>query len=100
MGFLELAHVDRNEAALIAKQCFSQCQRRLGLAGAGRAGKHEHTDRAVRIVEAGAAGLHAACNGVQRVALADDTTLKDVSKLQCLLNLVLYHPPHGNARPV
>ena len=51
---------------------FGQGERRLGLAGAAGADEHEDADGPVGIVEPGAAGLDAAGDGVEGMALADD----------------------------
>ena len=61
MLLLELAHVDDGHVLLAAIQQIGERQRRLGLAGAGRADHQEHADRLARIGQPGARLVWIAC---------------------------------------
>src|SRR5436190_10546012 len=84
MGFLEFAHVDRNHVLPAPVERFRERERGLSFTGAAGADKHEDDDGAVRIVEAGAAGLDAASGRVQRMALPRNTAIQDVPQFEPL----------------
>ena len=97
---LELAHVDGDEVLLAAVERLGERERGLGLADAGGAGQHEDADRLARVVEAGARGLDALGDHLERVILADDALAERVGQLQHRLDLVLDHAADRNAGPV
>src|SRR6185312_16714304 len=70
MRFLELAHIDRDDVLLAAIERLRERERRLGLADARWPAQHEHADRLVRVVEAGARGLDALHDHLEAVALS------------------------------
>ena len=100
MRLLELAHIDGDDVLLAAVESFSQRQRRLGLADAGRAAEHEHADRLVGVVEPGAVGLDPLGDHADAVALPDDALVQRLREIEHGLDLVLDHPADRDAGPV
>ena len=97
---LEFAHVDGDQVLLTAIQRLGQRQRGFGLADAGGAGEHEHANRLAGVVEAGAGGLDALGDHLQRVVLADDALAQQAVEVEHGLDLVARHAPDRNAGPV
>jgi len=97
---LVLAHVDGDDVLLAAIQRLGQGQRGFGLAHPGSASKHEHAHGFSRVVEAGAGGLDAPRDHLQRMVLADDALAQALGQAQYVFDLVLDHAAHGNAGPI
>ena len=92
-------HVDADQRIFIVEQVFRQRFGQLGLADAGRAKKHERTDRPVRILQSGARAPHGGRNRVHCVLLADDALGKLVFHAQELFLLAFEHPVDRHAGP-
>ncbi|MNM54050.1 hypothetical protein D3C81_651620 [compost metagenome] len=100
MGFLELAHVDGDDVLLTAIHGFGEGQGGFGLAHPGGTGEHEHANRLVGVVEAGAGSLDALGDHLQGMVLADDALGQVLIELEHGFQLVAGHAPDRDAGPV
>ena len=100
VGFLVLAHVDRDDVLFAAIQRLGQGQGGLGLAHPGGTREQEHTDGFAGVIEAGAGGLDASRDHLQRVVLADNTLAHALGQAQHVVDFILDHAAHGDPRPV
>ncbi len=100
MLFLELAHVDGDDAALVAKERIGQGKTCLCLADAGRAHKQKDAQGLVRGAQACLAGLDALHNALQGHVLPADSGGEDGEEVADAPCLVAGHLAHRNAGPV
>ena len=100
VGLLEFGHVDGDKIVFSAIESLGERQGGLGLAGAAGAGEHENADGPIGIIQAGAAGLNAAGDRFEGVALADDAAFKMIGELEHLLDFVVDHATDRDAGPI
>ena len=99
MRLLVFAHVDGDQLAFAAVEDIGQCQRRFGLAHAGRADKQEDALRLVRILQIRPGRPHALRNRFQRMILANHPFLQQGLQVEDGIDLVLDHLAEWNPRP-
>ena len=95
-----LAHVDAHHVVLAVEERGREGAGELGLSDPGGPEEDERADRTLWVLEAGAGAEHGVGDGLDRLALADDTLVEDVGEPQELLALRFEEPGHGDARPV
>ena len=94
-----LRHVDAHEVLFIVKQGFGQRLGQLRLADAGGAEEEERAERAVRVLDAGAAALDGLGDDAHGLILADDALVERIFEMQQLVALALHEAGSGDAGP-
>jgi hypothetical protein len=94
-----LAHVERDEALLVAEQVLGERLGQLGLAHAGGAEEDERAAGALRVLQAGAGAAHALADGLDRVLLADDALVQLAFHVEQLGGLFFGELEHRDAGP-
>jgi hypothetical protein len=89
---LVLGHVEPHHGALVVEHELRERARKLGLPDAGRAEKDEGTNRAIRILQAGARTPQRVRDRRDRLVLADDAQVQSLLHLDQLLGLALQQP--------
>ncbi len=102
VAFHELGHVELDQGVLAAEHELGQGLGQLGLADAGRAEEDEGTDRAARVLQAGARPPDGLGDGLDGLVLADDGLLELLFHFEQALGFLLgdlhdrHAGPHGD----
>ena len=99
MGFLELAHVNRDHVALSTVKEVGEGERGFGFADAGGADEHEDADGFVGVFHLGLGDLDALGDGIESVVLTDDALRELRGEVEGVLDFVFEHFADRDAGP-